>query len=121
MGWTIEIKIKLVKTDNEGRNKGRGFMKRVKERWDLEFPEQASVRINNLKNNASRFQKELDIRNLSLVRNRNAIDGQQDRVHEDPSNRQISIEHESEKDSVHNDRVQEVIGLINEIDNEQEQ
>ena len=32
-------------------------MKRIKERWDLEFPEQASVRIHNLRNNASRFQR----------------------------------------------------------------
>ena len=32
-------------------------MKRVKERWDLEFPEQASVRIHNLRNNASGFQR----------------------------------------------------------------
>ena len=32
-------------------------MKRIKERWDLEFPEQASVRIHNLRNNASPFQR----------------------------------------------------------------
>ena len=30
-------------------------MKRVKERWDLEFPEQATVSMHNLRNNASRF------------------------------------------------------------------
>ena len=45
------MKIKLVKIDDE-RSKGRGFMKRVKERWDLEFPEQASVSMRNLINNA---------------------------------------------------------------------
>ena len=45
------MKIKLVKIDDE-RSKGRGFMKRVKERWDLEFPEQASVSMSNLINNA---------------------------------------------------------------------
>ena len=46
-------------------------MKRVKERWDLEFPEQANLSMHNLRNNASRFQKEPEIRNLILVRNRN--------------------------------------------------
>ena len=51
-------------------------MKRVKERWDLEFPEQASFGMRNLKSNASPFQKEPEIRNLILVRNRNEIDRQ---------------------------------------------
>ena len=32
-------------------------MKRVKERWGLEFPEQACVSMHNLRNNASRFKK----------------------------------------------------------------
>ena len=79
------MKIKLVKIDDK-RSKGRGFMKRVKERWDLEFPEQASVSMRNLINNALCFQKELEIRDLILVRNRNTIDRQKDRVYEDPSN-----------------------------------
>ena len=33
-------------------------MKRVKKRWDLEFPKQASVSIHNLRKNASHSQKE---------------------------------------------------------------
>ena len=47
-------------------------MKRVKERWDIEFPEQASMY--DLRNNAPRFQKESEIRKSTLVRNRNEID-----------------------------------------------
>ena len=31
MDWTIEIKVKPVKSDDQGRNKGRRIMKRVKE------------------------------------------------------------------------------------------
>ena len=31
--WTTEIK--LVKMEDEERSKGRGFMRRVKERWDF--------------------------------------------------------------------------------------
>ena len=58
------MKMKLVKIDDEERSKGRGFMKRVKERWDLEFPDQ----------NASPFQKQPEMRNLILMRNRIEID-----------------------------------------------
>ena len=42
-------------------------MKKVKGRWDLKLPEQTSVSMNNLRNNASRFQKEPETRNLILV------------------------------------------------------
>ena len=120
INWTTEMKIKLVKIDDEERSKGRGFMKRVQERWDLKFLEQASFNMHNLRNNASRFQKELEIRNLILVRNRNEIDRQKDRVYEDPSSHQVAFEHDDERDSIQNDRVQEANSLINENDNEQE-
>ena len=105
IGWTTEMKIKLVKIDDEEQSKGfhdsDGFMKRVKERWDFEFLELASVSMHNLRNNAPRFQKETEIRNLILVRNRNKIDQPEDRVYEDPENHQITFEHEVEKDSTH--------------------
>ena len=58
----------------------------------------------NLRNNASHFQKEPEIKNLILVRNRNKIDRQKDRVYEDPSNHQITFEHQDERDSTQNDR-----------------
>ena len=41
-------------------------------------------------------------------------------MREDPSNHQVAFEHEDERDSIQNDRVQEANGLINENDNEQE-
>ena len=34
---TTEMKMKLVKINDEERHNGRGFMKRVKERWDFDF------------------------------------------------------------------------------------
>ena len=37
--WTTEMKLNLVTMDDEERVKGRGFMKRVKERWDQRYPE----------------------------------------------------------------------------------
>ena len=53
-------------------------MKRIKERWDLEFSEQESISMHNLRKKASRFQKGPKIRNLILVRNTNEIDQQKD-------------------------------------------
>ena len=44
--------------------------------------------MHNLRNNVSRFQKEPEIRTLALVRNRNKIHRQKDRVYEDPSHHQ---------------------------------
>ena len=76
--------------------------------------------MHNLRNNASRFQKEPHIRKLILVKYRNKIDQQKDRVYKDPSNDQVVFEHEDERDSIQNDRVQEANGLTNENDNEQE-
>ena len=37
--WTTEMKIVLVMLDQEERANGRGFMNRVKERWDAKYPE----------------------------------------------------------------------------------
>ena len=39
MEWTTEMKIKLIMIDEEECVKDRGFMKRVKERWEVEYPE----------------------------------------------------------------------------------
>ena len=87
------MEIKLVKIDEEERSKGGGFMKGVEKRWELEFPEQASVSMLDLRNNASPFQKESEVRNLILVRYRNERDRKKDKVYQDPSNHQIAFEH----------------------------
>ena len=51
------------------------------------------------------------------MRNTNEIDRQKDRVYEDPSNHQITFDHEGERDSTLNDRLHEANGLINENNN----
>ena len=71
--------------------------------------------MRNLRNNAYCFQKELEIRNLILVRNRNERDQQQDREHEEAS--KCQTEHEVDRNSLQNDMVQEANGLINKTDN----
>ena len=68
--WTTEMKISLVVMDNEERSKGRGFMKRVKERWDQKYPEYSSASWQKLRDNSARFKKEPDVMNLILVRQR---------------------------------------------------
>ena len=62
--WTTEMKINLVTMDDEERAKGRGFMKRVKERWDQRYPEYNLASSQKLRDNAARFKKEPDIMNL---------------------------------------------------------
>ena len=37
--WTAEIKIVLVILDEDKHTKGKGFMKRFKDRWDIKYPE----------------------------------------------------------------------------------
>ena len=64
----------MVQIDNEERKRGRGFMKRVKERWVDEYPEHATASIQKLRDNAARFRKEQTITDLTLVRQRNEVE-----------------------------------------------
>ena len=68
--WTTEMKILLVTLDEEERAKGRGFMKRIKERWDMKYPQYQAASWQKLRDNAARFKKEPEIENLILVRRR---------------------------------------------------
>ena len=71
--WSTEMKVKLVMVDKEERAKGRGFMKRVKERWDMEYPDYQDASWQKLRDNAARFKKEKEVTNLILVRQREEI------------------------------------------------
>ena len=48
----------LISIDKEERLRGKGFMKRVKRRWDEKYPERTGVSKQNLRDNAIRFRKE---------------------------------------------------------------
>ena len=55
--WTDEQQHKIVEIDIQERRKGKYFMRRVKERWDAEYP--GIVRTaQNLIDNARTFKKE---------------------------------------------------------------
>ena len=74
--WNTEMKISLTIIDEEKRHKGRGFMKRVKERWDAKHLEHATASMQKIRDNASRFKKDHEILNLMLVRKRTEINPQ---------------------------------------------
>ena len=54
--WTDEEKRRIVRINLEERQKGKNFMKRIKDRWNGEFPEKRRT-IQNLVDNASSFEK----------------------------------------------------------------
>ena len=55
--WAEEEKRKIVLIDREERSKGKYFMKRIKERWDAEYPGKART-AQNLIDNARRLKQE---------------------------------------------------------------
>ena len=70
------MEISLIIIDEEEQQKDRGFMKRVKERWDVKHPEQATASMQKLRDNASCFIKDYEIMNVILVRKRTEINCQ---------------------------------------------
>ena len=70
MNWSFDMKVRLVEIDIYERRNGRGFMKRVKDRWDSEFPESQEFVAQNLNDNAGGFKEQQEIVNLVLVRGR---------------------------------------------------
>ena len=68
--WSNEMKARLVQMEQEERNKGRGFMSRLKTRWDDEFPQMHHISAQSLRDNANRFKKETALINLLVVRDR---------------------------------------------------
>ena len=55
----------LVKTDEEERDRGRGFMKRIKERWDAKYPNRNHVSTQNLRDNLVRYRMEMNESNTT--------------------------------------------------------
>ena len=66
--WSTEMKISLIIIDGEEWQKGRGFMKWVKERWDAKHPEHPKASMQKPTDNASQFKKDHEIMNLMIMR-----------------------------------------------------
>ena len=67
------MKINLLKIEECERNRGRGFMKRMKEAWDDMYGE-SSMTAQTLRDNAARFRKDRSLLNLIEVRNGNDVE-----------------------------------------------
>ena len=70
--WTNEMKLELLKIDKEERSKGRGFMKRMKERWNEKYPG-LPVTAQCLRDNAARISKDKALLNLLEVEHQSEI------------------------------------------------
>ena len=67
------MKIVLLILDQEERANGRGFMKRVKDRWDIKYHGYRSASCQKMRDNAAQFKKDPELKNLILVRQREEI------------------------------------------------
>ena len=67
------MNIVLVMLDEDKRVKGRGFMKCVKDRWDIKYPEHESASWQKLRDNMICFMNDLGIKNLILVQQREEV------------------------------------------------
>ena len=90
--WTTEIKIVLVILDEDKHAKGKGFMKRVKDRWDIKYPEYESASWQKLRDNAARFKKDPEIKNLILVWRREEVQLAEVTIENSPEEEQNIVE-----------------------------
>ena len=68
-GWTENEKTIITQIDIDERQKGPGFMKRIKERWDAEFPSRRHMTAQNLCDNARCFRENLEMQAVPQVTN----------------------------------------------------
>ena len=71
--WTTEMKVNLLKIEERERNRGHGFMKRIKEAWD-DIYENSTISAQTLRDNAARFRKDNLLLNLMTVRDGNNVE-----------------------------------------------
>ena len=74
------MKARLGQMEQEERNKGRGFMSRLKTKWDDEFPQMHHISAQSLRDNANRFKKETALMNLLVVRDREEPEGHDEEI-----------------------------------------
>ena len=68
--WTMDMKINLLLIEEEEQKNGKGFMKRMKDRWDAMYPTLKLANKQKLRDNASSLRKGKEITNLILARKR---------------------------------------------------
>ena len=119
--WKTEMKVLLITFDNDERAKRRGFVKRVKQRWDQFYPEYQDASWQKLRNNAARFKKEPEVMNLILVRRGNEIQQEETRHDENlPEENHEARSNISNNDTNNNGVVDELADELTEDDKELE-
>ena len=59
--YTDDKKRWSVEAEEEEWRRGKGYMQRLKRRWNEQYPEISNVLKQHLKDNAVRFRREMDI------------------------------------------------------------
>jgi len=72
--WSTEKNLRLIEIEEEERGKGRGFMDRLKKRWDKEFPGESFLTAQNLRDKANRVKKSENLMELRRVRQRDDVE-----------------------------------------------
>lgn len=72
--WKLADKVRLVQIDNEERTKGKGFVNRVKTRWDNECTAM-KLSKQSLRDNAARFRKENEVMARIQVSTQDNVEG----------------------------------------------
>ena len=67
------MKVNLLNIEERERNRGRGFMKRIKEAWD-DIYENSTISAQILRDNAARFRKDSSLLSLITVKDGNDVE-----------------------------------------------
>ena len=67
------MKVNLLKIEERERNRGRGFMKRIKEAWD-DIYENSTISAQILRDNAARFRKDSSLLSVITVKDGNDVE-----------------------------------------------
>ena len=87
--WDNKKKVKLVQLEEQARNRGIGFMERLRRAWDQCYPEFRHLTVQCLRDNAGRFKKNTTITNLVLVGNKEEVTEQLIEVSNEINNEEI--------------------------------
>ena len=64
--YSDEEKNWLVQAADEERSRGKGFMLRLKQRWDRKYPNKQHISKQNLRDNAMRFKQQIHVLENSI-------------------------------------------------------
>ena len=67
------MKVNLLKTEEQKRNRGQRFMKKMKEAWH-DIYENSTISAQTLRDNTARFCKDKSLLNLTTVRDGNDVE-----------------------------------------------